>query len=235
MYVLMLSMLINSAAASDVANASPLPPFHAEYQVSRNGNDLARTTIDLKSVDGHWELLTQTKGTSGLARTLGLEVTERSEFDWRNGLPQGLHYHYAQKAAFSSRERNIDFDWPQNNALSKDNKGEWQLSLRPGTIDRNLIVLAISANLKQQLEKLTYPVADGKKLDDRHYVQTTQETVKVPAGEFQAIRVERQRNSGEKSTISWHARERDYLPIQLEQRETNGDTVTMRLAQLELH
>ncbi len=213
---------------------APIPAFHAEYQVSRNGKDLAHASLDLHRAGDHWEFITQTRGTEGLAHALGLDVRETSEFQWQAGLPQGLQYRYAQKAAFTSRQRSIQFDWTKNQAQSHDDKHDWELALKPGAMDRNLIVLALSADLNRKATQFNYPVVERGKLDDKRYVQTSRETVRVPAGEFSTVRMERQRTDTDKRTTSWYAPERDYLPVQLEQQETNGDTVTMRLVSLQI-
>ncbi len=228
-------LLISNCIALMAAPTTPLPAFHAEYQVLRNGKDLARTTLDLRQAGENWEFVTHTKGTSGLASLIGLDVLESSQFQWRNGLPQGLHYRYEQKASFSSRERQIDFDWTSNHANSKDGKHDWNLELTPGAMDRNLLVLALSADLKRNALTFAYPVAEKEKLENKNYGAPSHETVQVPAGELATLRVERKGGKSDKQTVSWHAPERGFLPVQLQQRESNGDTVIMRLIALEFH
>jgi hypothetical protein len=54
--------------------------------------------------------------------------------------------------------------------------------------------------------------------------------VRVPAGEFDAIRVERIRDIPGRVTTTWFAAELGYMPVRIEQREPDGDVIEMRLS-----
>lgn len=233
--MLRFSLLLNLALASfcslvNATETAPLPAFHAEYEVLRNAKAMGKATLDLHHVQGdNWEFVTQTQGTSGLAALAGVDVREVSTFHWRNGLPESEQYQFTQKSAMKSRQRSIDFDWSKNNATSHDGDQQWAVTLKPSSMDRNLVVLAITADLKRRSKDLAYPVLDKDVVEDKHYVIKATETLDLPAGKISATRVERQRQDNtNKHNTTWHAPEHGFLPVQIEQQD-KGSTITMKL------
>lgn len=218
------------SATAARAEPAPLPPFQAEYQVLRNGKELGHATLALRNAgNGTWEFSERTEGTKGLASMLGLDVVEKSTFRWRDGMPEGLQYSYSQQAAMKSRERSTDFDWKAREARSRDGKRDWTAPLDGTAMDRNLVTVAMMAALKSGARELTFPVVDKDRISAQRYVAGPRETLSLPAGSIAAVRVERQRDDDRKTTTSWFAPQRGWLPVQIEQVEKNGETVTMRL------
>lgn len=229
--VLAFMTALTAIPASAETTAAPLAPFRAEYQVLRNGKELGKATLELRALDnGTWEFVNQTKGTAGMASALGVDIVEKSIFHWRAGHPEGLSYRYAQTSTFKSRDRSVDFDWSRNSAQSRENNRTWSATLVAGAIDRNLVTLALMADVKAGTTALQYSVVDKDKLGDQRYANAGAETLSLPAGKMQAVRVERQRTDSDRRTTSWFAAERGFLPVQIEQIEKNGETLTLRLS-----
>src|SRR4051812_23579069 len=80
-------------ATGNVAVATPaadLKPTRAVYAVSRDGKTVGDATYSLSSnPDGSWTLQSETKGSAGMARLVGLDVHEQSTFRRDNGKAQG--------------------------------------------------------------------------------------------------------------------------------------------------
>jgi hypothetical protein len=213
------------AAAAD----APLQPFHADYQVLRNGKELGHASLQLSAAaNGEWQFTSETHGTAGMAAMLGLDVVEKSTFRWTDGHPQGLHYSYAQKAAIKSRDLSIDFDWPAKTASTSDNGKAASVALDAPAMDRHLVTLALMADLKSGAADLQYRVVEKDKVSDQRYTPAGHETLALPAGSIDAVKIERDRGDSKRSTTSWFAPQRGYLPVQIEQVEKN-DVITMRL------
>jgi hypothetical protein len=221
---------MGAALAAPAAGVAPLAPFQADYEVLRNGKELGRATLTLHPAgDGTWEFSNQTKGTKGMASLLGVDVVEKSTFRWRDGQPEGLHYSYSQEAAVKSRQRSTEFDWQTHEAQSRDGKNAWTAPLQGSAMDRNLVTVALMAELKSGAHDLTFHVVDKDKVAEQRYTQSAHETLSLPAGNIDAVRVERQRDDNSRTTTSWFAPQRNWLPVQIEQVEKNGETITMRL------
>jgi hypothetical protein len=219
------------AFVAHAGDAMPVASFHAEYAVSRNGKEIGHATLALRpGAGGIWEFSDHTEGTQGMASLLGLDVTENSTFRWRKGLPEGLDYRFAQKTAFKSRKRSTQFDWQSREATSEDGKRHWSAPLQDGAMDRNLVTIALMAALKSGARELAFPVVDKDRVAEQRYRRGADETLSLPAGRIEAVRVDRQRENSRRSTTIWFAPRRDWLPVQIEQVEKNGETVTLRLA-----
>ena len=217
---------------SAVAAPAPLQPFQAEYLVLRNGKEIGHATLALRNAgDGTWEFNERTEGTRGMASVLGLDVEEQSTFRWRGGMPEGLGYHYEQKAAFKSRRRSTEFDWQDMQAFSRDGKRSWTAPLRDGAMDRNLVTIALVVALRSGSHDLTFPVVDKDRVAEQQYVRGPGEKLSLPAGVVEAVRVDRRREDRRKTTTIWFAPSRGWLPVLIEQ-SNKGATVTMRLTGL---
>ncbi len=217
------------AAASAFAADAPLQPFRADYQVLRNGKELGHAILQLRATsDGDWEFSSQTHGTAGMASLLGLDIVEKSTFLWNAGKPQCLHYSYAQKAAIKSHDLAIDCEWLGKTASTRDNGKAHIVALAEPAMDRHLVTLALMADLKSGTTDLDYRVVEKDKVSEQRYTQAGHETLTLPAGKIDAVKIERDRGASKRHTTVWLAPNRDYLPVQIEQVEKN-DTITMRL------
>ena len=225
------ALLLSVAVAAPAADGAPVAPFQADYEVLRNGKELGRATLTLRAAgDGTWEFSSQTKGTRGMASLLGVDVVEKSTFRWHEGQPEGLRYLYSQEAAIKSRQRSTEFDWQTHQAQSRDGNNVWTAPLQASAIDRNLVTIALMAELKSGTRDLAFKVVDKDKVAEQRYTQSAHETLSLPVGKVDAVRVERQRADNSRTTTSWFAPQRNWLPVQIEQVEKNGETITMRLA-----
>lgn len=220
---------IAPALAADPA----IRPFHAEYATLRNGSDVGRTTLDLTdNGDGSWTLRSETKGTSGLARIAGIHIVETSRFRWNDGRPEALAYAYKQDGAFKQRTRQADFDWSAGEVRVREGDGEFRYAIAPGLIDRQAVTLAIASDLVRGATTFDYKVAVKDRIEDMRYLRGATDTLDVPAGTFKALRMQRDGEPGtdrKRVARSWFAESLGWLPVQIEQTEKKGDTVTLKL------
>ena len=225
---LVVSSLFVTAAA--MAAESPVQPFHADYTVSRNGKDMGKATLDLRNTGNDWEFVSQTHGTSGMAAMLGVDIQEKSTFAWNANKPECITYSYSQKA-LKSRTTSITCDWNAKSANVDDNGKSANVALASPAMDRNLVALALMVDLKAGSSALNYPVIDKDQISDQHYVQSGHELISLGSSNVDAIKVARDRGADSKrQTTYWFAPKRGWLPVQIEQVEKNGETITMRLA-----
>jgi len=227
-----LAALLAGSSALATDSSAPVQAFQADYQVLRNGKELGHATLALRPAgNGTWEFSNHTQGTKGMASLLGLDVAEKSSFRWNDGQPQGLNYTYSQEAAVKSRRRSTQFDWNAREAHSDDGKDSWIAPLRGNAMDRSLVTVALMSVLKSGATTATFPVVDKDHVGEQRYDIGRRESLSLPAGSIDAVRVDRLRDGDSKrTTTSWFAPQRNWLPVQIEQVEKNGDTITMRLA-----
>jgi len=226
---LALFALLACAGAVRAADA-PLAPFHADYEVLRNGKEIGHATFDLRAgAGGEWEFASATRGTSGMAAMLGLDVEEKSTFRWDGNRPVCAHYGYEQKAAIKSKDLAIDCDWQGKVAHSHAGGKTADVALDAPAMDRHLVTLALMVDLKSDASDFIYRVVDKDKVSDQRYARAGSEMLTLRGGSVDAVKMERDRGGDSKrQTTSWFAPQRGWLPVQIEQVE-KGDTITMRL------
>jgi hypothetical protein len=79
---------------------------------------------------------------------------------------------------------------------------------------------------------VSYTIADGKGLSRHVYKIVGRERIKLPAGEFDAVKVARQSDDRESAEL-WLAAERNYIPVRLlvvEKDGTRYDQVATRIS-----
>ena len=111
--------------------------------------------------------------------------------------------------------------------------GDKERQIPEDAMDRLAIQLAVRDLLVRHPETLpTEPRNFTMIEDDRIKTYTMQvkgrEVVKTPAGELDAIRVERVKDAS-KTTIFWVAPELGYIPVRVEQRKNDSEVLSIAL------
>lgn len=219
------SLSVATASAAD--RAAPIAPFHAEYTTARNGDVLGRTVLELvDNRDGTWTLSSDTRGTEGLAGLLGIELKETSRLRWTATGPQSIAYEYRQ-GGIKQRHRTMHFDADARLVHVEDDKGKREYAWQPGTIERNLVSLALGAELASGERSMSFAVAGKRDITQQRYAVRGTESIEVPAGTWDSVRVER--TDAGKDTTSWFAKSIGWLPVRIEQTD-DGATMTLELA-----
>jgi len=220
--------LLGVAGAS--SGASSLKPMTATYSVIRDGKPIGDANYSLvANPDGTWTLRSQTRGSAGMAKLFGLDVREESTFRWTDGKPQGLHYDYKQDAAIKSKRREIDFDWQAQQASVRDNGKNFAYAIPAGTIDRSTVAVVLGQAVAAGARGAALPVATKDHVEQQTFAARGEEKISVPAGSFNAMRVERTDVAGK--ARSWYAPSVTALPLRVEQLQGDGSTIVMELKQ----
>ncbi|MHA6205444.1 DUF3108 domain-containing protein [Dyella soli] len=217
-------MLAFAASAAPAATPAPAP-FTATYQVSQGGQAIGEAVVTLKSVgNGQWEYSNQTRGTSGLAAALGANSSETTHFRWNNNAPETVSYDYHMDAAIKSKQRHTEVNWNTHQVTVDDGKGPMNYASVPGMVDRNTTPYALGLALRAGKQAVALPVAVKRNVETQQFKVAGTDSVKVPAGSFQAERVERSDNQ---SFSAWYAPQKYPVPVKLAQ--SDGGNLTLEL------
>lgn len=222
-------------ALSVPAFAAPWSPYHAEYEVLRNGKPMGRGEVTLSDHGGdRWELRSVTRGTEGLAGLAGAEILERSTLRVDGDAIETIDYQLRQEMAWKTRERSVSVDAAAGRITSRDRRGEHAFTYEPGVLDRQAVVLGLARDLAAgRSGELIYTMVDRDEFGPERYRVGATETVQVPAGALSAVRVERLRSGSKgRTTVSWLDPARGYVPVRVLQTEPDGDSFEMRLVSL---
>lgn len=212
--------------AGTAAAATAPKPFTARYQVSQDGQPMGEATVTLRpGPDGSWILRKDTKGTAGLAALLGASTQESSRFRWQGTVPEAISYDYHLVAAGKDKQRHLHVDWSTRQVSVQDGKHASSYPAQPGMVERNTVPLAVGLALGEGKQQLSLPVGVRQTVETESFKVTGSETVKVPAGSFQAERVER--SDAAKAFSAWYVPSRYPLPVKLAQ--SDGGNLVMEL------
>ncbi len=221
-----------AAAAATLVDSDPAP-YRARYQVSRNGDTLGQAVVTLSREGAAWRLRSETHGTEGLAALARVEIVEESNFRIAQGRPETMRYSYRQKAAWKNRQRNVTVDANAGTIVSTDKDRTHRFGYRPAVVDRQLVTLALSMDLARgALGDLVYRVVDRDELEEERYRVGARETIDSPVGKLRTIRVIRLRATPGRTTESWLAVDRGFVPVRIVQSEPGGESFELKLLAL---
>ena len=213
-------------ATCSLALAATPQAFTATYQVLKDGSPLGEATVSLKPVaGGDWEYSKHMQGTSGLAAMLGADHAETTRFRWRGDVPEAITYDYRLNA-FKTKQRHLAVDWTKRAVTVDEGKGAQTYPATPGMVERNTTALAIGLALRDGKQQISLPVAVRQAVQTQQFKVAGKEKVSVPAGSYDAVRVDR--TDADRGFSAWYVPDRYPLPVKLSQRD--GGDFTMELA-----
>jgi hypothetical protein len=218
-----LSLLLGSSAVP----AAPTPTaFTATYRVTQGGMPLGDANVTLREAgNGEWVYSKSVKGSGGMAALLAANLEESSRFRWKGAVPEAISYDYALTSAVKSKQRHLRVDWAKKQVSVDEGKGAKTDPAVPGLVERNTLALAIGMALRGGSTNVALPVAVKQQVETQNFKVTGKEAVKVPAGSFDAVRVER--TDADRGFSAWYVPDRYPLPVKLSQHD--GGNVEMEL------
>jgi Protein of unknown function (DUF3108). len=208
---------------TQVVPAATPTGFTATYNVLQGDEPIGVATVTLRAGgNGEWVYRKNMKGTGGLAAMLGADVTETSRFRWNGDVPEAISYDYQLVASIKNKQRHMKVDWATHQVTVDEGKGPQTYPTSPGMVERNTTPLALGLALRDGKQQIALPVAVRQDVQTQNFKITGKERVKVPAGSFNAMRVER--TDADRGFSAWYAPDRYPLPVKLSQHD-GGDTV----------
>jgi hypothetical protein len=212
--------------AAQAAPAATPTGFTATYNVSQNGQPLGVAKVSLgPSDDGEWVYSKDVKGTGGLAAILGASLKESSRFRWKGDVPEAVSYDYQLQTGIKNKQRHLTVDWAKHQVTVDDGRGPTSYPSAAGMVERNTLSLALGLALRDGKQQAALPVAVRQRVEIQNFKVTGKETVKVPAGSFQAERIDR--TDADHGFSAWYAPARYPIPLKLAQHD--GGDVEMEL------
>jgi hypothetical protein len=228
----LLSGLLLSAvvAASTTLSAARLPDFEASYILKRGSLRIGSSNIEFRSGDdGSYVYESRSWPTRWVAWLLKDRLQESSRGDI---IADGLRpdtYHYLRSGGSREREADLSFDWEQNLVSNHVEGSLWEMEIPTGTIDKLASQLGMMLALRQDKDDVTFKVADGGHLKEYRFKVIGHETIEVPAGTFETVKITKLRDNKDRITYVCWAPALNYLPVRIWQRETDDAEYTSDL------
>jgi hypothetical protein len=222
LFILLISLV---TAAAAVAEAAPPQAVEISYDIARNGTAVAEVAQRLDH-DGKTYTLTESWKGKGILSLRG--SAKRSS----RGVvtPRGLRpLEYTDERTGRDTAR-ATFDWTGSTLTQQYRAGPQQVALPPRPHDR-LAFLFEFAFVPPGKSEVVFDVADGRGLSHQVYRVGERERTRVPAGEFQTLKLTRNKD-GERADL-WFAVDRNYLPVRIVITQKDGvvlEQVATRIA-----
>ena len=206
--------------------AAPFPNFSADYVLKRNGLSLGNATRSLRSIgNGRYVFESITYATGMIAWLVKDRIEERSTWTFSGGQLRPLEYKYDRYGGKKTRRVKLNFDWERRVVTNNIDGDPWRMDIPPNAQDKLLYQLAIMQDLKHGRTGLQYNIADGGRLKNYQFDILGEETVTTPLGRLKTIKLERL--GDKRDTTVWCAPSLNYLPVRLEQQESDGSRLSM--------
>jgi hypothetical protein len=205
-------------SVAPAVQAAPPPHVAIEYQVLHNGGPLA-TVKHVLEHDGRVYRLSETWEGSGLLALLG-EIRRTSHGRVTADGLRPLEYVDQRPRRHTAIAR---FSWEANRLTQEFRDGPQAQPLPPHAQDR-LSFLFAPAFHAPEVPQLEFNVADGKGVSRYQFAVAGRERLSVPAGEFDALRLD-QIDDGGRSTQIWLDAEHSCLPLRLLIVEKDGSRI----------
>jgi len=223
-FLLLLGML-------GACGAHALPPQRVtmQYDMSRNGTSMVELTETLEH-DGKTYFISSVakgKGLFALAARGSVRRSSRGLID-----AQGLKPAEFRDQRGGGPEAVARFDWADKKLVQHFDGRDETISLVGGVQDR-LSFLYEFAFAPPSGKDIDVVLADGRGTVQFHYKQAGLERLNTPAGEFEALRLVKQRDGPEDSvTEIWLAPRRNYLPVRILVVQKDGTRIDQVLTRI---
>lgn len=208
--------------------------FKVTMDMFRNGKLMAETTFTYTSQGDQWVMQSETSGTKGLARMIGLEEQSISRGDWEDNSPRPLNFERNVKAIKKMRWA-AQFDWSRGEVQSVYPDGESALEIEPGVVDESTLGMVIRMGLERGEDEWFLQVLDEDEIEQEHYKSLPAKPIQTALGCVTAYAVEKIRREGStRYTRTYHARDHDFVPVLIEHGKKDGDHLESRLKSLEI-
>jgi len=213
------------------ATGKTLKPYSAEYRVSMGKLVIGRANITLRlSNDGRYSYRAFTAPV-GLAAVFRKDkITEQSEGRIINDTIIPSRYLYTHKRPKRTREVHLDFNWPASRVANKTAGSLWSMEIPEGTQDKFSQQLALILALGRGDRAAEYQVADGGLLKSYRYTEVNRELISTESGEYQTIRLARNKDDRPSRATLWFAPDLNFLPVRIAKHEKDGDYVMELIA-----
>lgn len=192
-----------------------LQPYWASYKVFRGKKKVGVSKVELTAdTDGLFVYRTKVSA-RGLARLfVRRDITGETRFTLENDLP--FPHSYNSIGAKKDDTQRIVFD-PSNNEISSEYKGaEKTLPWSPGVLDLLSMEIAMQLQFLRGEVPTEYTLVEKNRIRDYRVEIEGSESIKTPFGEYETIRLWRQRDGSDNHAVIWLAPDLNYLMIRFD-------------------
>ncbi len=208
--------------AAGARAAVEVPDFKATYELSRGSMKIGNSSIELSNgANGSYTYKSRSWPVRWVAWFLKDKLYETSRGRITAAGIRPDNYHYQRTGGRKEREANLTFNWKTMSVQNNVEGSMWEMDIPAGTLDKLVSQLGMMYALARGETDITFNIADGGKLKEYHFKVVGEETLELPAGTFETVKITRLREDNKRETFVWCAPALHYLPVRIWQRETD--------------
>jgi hypothetical protein len=227
---LTLTCLLLAACTGAATHAAALPDFSASYELRFGSLRIGTSTISLENGAGGSYVYESRSTPIKLVSWLFSETlheTSKGTLAGTDIRPDTYHY---LRSGGKERKEQLYFDWQAMTVSNNLEDGQWKMDIPAGTLDKLASQLAMMLALREGKTEISFKIADDDKLREYRFRVVGQETLALPAGTFDTVKITKLRDNKKRETFLWCAPALNYLPVRIWQREKDD---TEYLSELE--
>lgn len=202
--------------------------FSADYILKRNGIALGLATRSLRPLkDGRYIYASTTSASGVISWFVKDQIDEHSIFTVEKGRIRPQEYVYDRHGGNKTRRVKLVFDWTKGIVTNVIDGDPWRMEVPPNAHDKLSYQLAIMRDLQNGRKTPQYTIADGGKLKTYSFDIVGEEQIDTAFGRLKTLKI--RRLDDRRYTTIWCAPTINYLPVRLEQQETDGSHMSMHL------
>jgi Protein of unknown function (DUF3108) len=217
---LTLPCLLLAASLCGAVHAAPLPDFSASYELRIGSLRIGTSTVSLENrPDDGYRYESHSTPTPLVAWLLRDKLHETSTGTLTGDGVRPDQYHYNRSGGKKERVDELVFDWQSMRVSNAVEGSRWEMDIPAGTLDKLASQLGMMLALDQGKTDITFNIADDNKLKEYRFQVVGKETLELPAGTFETVKILRLRENKNRETFVWCAPALNYLPVRIWQRE----------------
>lgn len=207
------SLWLSSALAGE--SAGTLDEFEAAYKV-RASVASGELSMSLQAADDGAYLFRTLTRPRGLVRVFARgEIDERSTIVYRDESVVPLDYNLTDTIS-DDHDASLSFDWARGTVVGVERGAEVEAELSPGVLNRAALYVALMQDLKNDRLPDRYVLFDRGRIKSYELSRQGTETVDVPYGRFETVKLVREAENSRRSMHLWCAPSLDYLPVRID-------------------
>lgn len=203
--------------------------FQANYVVSKGGLSIGNMhmSLEYKGNTYHYKKFSKAKGLAAMLS--GDRITENVNGTFKGDFMQASRYFYHHQS--KRKNKKDDFTFVNPRLVKGLYQQRYETAVPAGTIDRATMELSIARDLAANKKTLKYSVIEKGKHKTYKLQRLGNETITVAGQRYTCEKVMVTREGKDRKTISWLAKELDYMPAQIQHIE-KGSAIMTRLTSL---
>ena len=213
--VLIQALKIPAATAllvGTMISAQALEAYSATYFFDIDGKYRGNATRELVKTDTN-KWLYQFKSSIPVVGS----ASQKSVFTEKDGQITPLSSQTKYKILFYKKQSDLVFDYGKKQLRTNEDGTKKVYPLNKAAYDDMSIEIKLREDLKAGKLKTSYWLADEDGIEQMKLVNHGKTTIKVPAGTFEVLKLEKKHSNPKRKTFFWIAPSLDYMPVRVMQ------------------